>query len=85
MNILLQALIYPSSIALGVGTYLQILFPWLPQGTFATSVLALVVLTLATINGLRNIRSNSILTGSLLFIQIAVLGIITFYGFKNAQ
>ena len=39
-NFMIQAFIYIPAIAMGVGQYLQILFPQLPQSAFAASVIS---------------------------------------------
>lgn len=85
INFLLQSLIFPPSIALGVGTYIQILFPQLPQSSLATSVIAAIVLIVALLIGLKNIGTGTKVTITLLIVQIAVLGTFIIGGFANAQ
>jgi amino acid transporter len=83
INFLLQAFIFPPGIALGVAQYLQDLFPGLPQSSFATSGIAALALLAALTIGLRNIRTNAIITGSFLVLELVVLSIFTFSGFSN--
>jgi len=84
-NFLIQALVFPPPIALGVGTYLQILFPQLPQTSFATSVIAAIVLMLAMLIGLKNIGTSTKVTVALLVIQVVILFAFIIGGFANAQ
>jgi amino acid transporter len=83
INFLLQAFIFPPGIALGVAQYLQALFPALPQSSLATSVIAALALLAALMIGLRNIRTNAIITGSFLVLELAILSIFTVGGFSH--
>ncbi len=82
---MIQAFIYPPSIALGVGKYLQILFPQLPQSEFATSVIAAITLIIALMIGLNSIVTNNKVAKVLLFLQLAVIAVFLVVCFANPQ
>lgn len=82
---MIQAFIYPPSIALGVGEYLQILFPQLPQSPLATSVLAMAALLTALFIGLHSIAANNLVAKVLLAMQLLVLFAFLYFCFANPQ
>lgn len=82
---MVQAFIYPPSIALGVGQYLQILFPQLPQGATATGVIAAITFLVALVIGLSSIVTNNRLAKILLLLQMAVIVVFLVVCFANPQ
>lgn len=82
---MVQAFIYPPSIALGVGQYLQILFPQLPQGAVATGVIAAIAFIVALFIGLSSIVTNNRLARILLLLQMAVIAVFLVVCFANPQ
>ena len=70
---MIQAFIYPPAISMGVGTYLQILFPALPQGDLATSVIAAIALILSLFIGLNNIATSNTVSSRYFFIAVTLL------------
>ncbi|MBR0599557.1 APC family permease [Sinanaerobacter chloroacetimidivorans] len=82
---MIQAFIYPPSIALGVGQYLQILFPQLPQSVFATSVIAAITFIAALFIGLNSIVTNNRLAKILLLLQLLVIAVFLVVCFANPQ
>ena len=72
-NFMIQAFIYIPAIAMGVGQYLQILFPQLPQGPLATSVISATALIVALLIGLNSIVTNSRVTQIFLALQMIVI------------
>lgn len=82
---MIQAFIYPPSIALGVGQYLQILFPQLPQSAFATGVIAAISFIVALFIGLSSIVTNNRLAKILLFLQLAVIVVFLVVSFAHPQ
>jgi Amino acid transporters len=56
---MIQAFIYPPAISMGLGLYLQELFPALPQTEMATSVIAAIALILSLFIGLNNIVTSN--------------------------
>ncbi len=85
LTFMLQAFIFPPSLALGVATYLQLLFPALPQGPLATSVIAMIVLLVALLMGIKDIATSSTVTKILMFIQLAILGVFLVICFTHVQ
>lgn len=82
---MVQAFIYPPSIALGVGQYLQILFPQLPQSALATGVIAAIAFIVALFIGLSSIVTNNRLARILLLLQMAVIAVFLVVCFANPQ
>lgn len=80
---LFQALIFPPSIALGTATYLQILFPMLPQSAFATSIIAVITTLVALVIGLNSIATSNLVTKILMAIQFVVVAIFLIACFAN--
>jgi|GEM_PF-1169877 len=70
---MIQAFIYPPSIALGVSKYLQILVPGLPQGAFACSCITVVVFLLALLLGLNSIVLSNNVMKVFLVLQMGVI------------
>lgn len=77
-SFVLISLIFPPSTALGVATYVQILFPQLPQSALATSCIAAVCLVLAMMVGLSSIATGDKMTRVLMVMQGVVLVIILY-------
>lgn len=84
-NFMIQAFIYIPAIAMGVGTYLQILFPQLPQGPLAASVISAVALIIALLIGLNSIITNNRVTQIFLALQMIVIVIFLYIAFANPQ
>lgn len=85
LTFMLQAFIFPPSLALGVATYLQLLFPDLPQTPLATSLIAAIVLLVALLVGIKDIATSSTVTKILMLIQMAILGVFLFLCFTHTQ
>lgn len=84
-NFMIQAFIYIPAIAMGVGTYLQILFPQLPQGDTAASVISALSLIVALLIGLNSIVTNSRVAQVFLALQMIVILIFLYIAFANPQ
>lgn len=84
-NFMIQAFIYIPAIAMGVGQYLQILFPQLPQGTLACSVISALSIIVALLIGLNSIITNSRVTQVFLILQLIVIAIFLYVCFANPQ
>lgn len=84
-NFMIQAFIYIPAIAMGVGAYLQILFPQLPQGDVATSVISALSLIVALLIGLNSIVTNSRVAQIFLALQMIVIVIFLYIAFANPQ
>lgn len=84
-NFMIQAFIYIPAIAMGVGAYLQILFPQLPQGPTATSVISALSLIVALLIGLNSIVTNSRVAQIFLALQMIVIVIFLYIAFANPQ
>jgi amino acid transporter len=82
---MVQAFIYPPSIALGVGQYLQILFPQLPQSELATGIIAAIAFIIALFIGLGSIVTNNRVAKILLTIQLIVIVVFVVVSFANIQ
>ena len=82
---MIQAFIYPPSIALGVGEYLQILFPQLPQSALATSIIAAIAFMVALVIGLSSIVTNNRLAKILLSLQLVIIVVFLVVSFANPQ
>ena len=84
-NFMIQAFIYIPAIAMGVGQYLQILFPQLPQGEVACSVISALSIIVALLIGLNSIVTNSRVTQVFLIIQLVVIAIFLYVCFAHPQ
>lgn len=82
---MIQAFIYPPSIAMGVAQYLQILFPQLPQGMMATSVISALALITALLIGLNSIVTSNRVAKIFLALQMAVIFVFLYICFANPQ
>jgi len=67
-----------SALSLGIATYLQPLFPHVP--TIAAGVAAIVATTFL---GVLNIRTNAVITGAFLILEMLALIVLTWLGFAN--
>lgn len=76
---LVSSVLIPAVMALGMSTYLGVLFPNLPMIPTAIATVALT-----TLIGILNIRSNAILTGIFLVIEILALVVLVWLGFFHA-
>lgn len=75
VNLVLLVLV-PAVLALGLSTYLNVLFPGLkPVST------AIVVIAIATVISLLNVRSNAVITGIFLVVEILALVVLAILGF----
>ena len=84
-NFMIQAFIYIPAIAMGVGQYLQILFPQLPQSAFAASVISALSIIVALLIGLNSNVTNSRVTQVFLVLQLVVIVIFLYVCFANPQ
>ena len=82
---MIQAFIYPPSIAMGVAQYLQILFPGLPQGDFACSVISAITFLIALFIGLNSIVLSNRVAKIFLALQMIVLVVFLYVCFANPQ
>lgn len=82
-NYLIQGIVIPASIALGVATFLKGLIPALD--VFPTPVLALLSLVLATAIALLTVEVGAWLTFVMVVVELVVLGIVTVAAFANPQ
>ena len=80
---MIQAFIYPPAISMGVGTYMQILFPALPQGPLATSVIAAIAIILSLLIGLSNIATSNQVAKFFLAVQLVVIFVFLYICFAN--
>lgn len=79
INLVLLVLV-PAVLALGVSTYLNVIFPSLhPIPT------AIAVIAVATLISLLNVRSNAVITGVFLIIEILALVVLTILGFLHVK
>lgn len=84
-NFMIQAFIYIPAIAMGVGTYMQILFPQLPQGALACSIISALSIILALLIGLNSIVFNNRVTAIFLAIQLIIVFVFLYVCFANPQ
>lgn len=84
-SFVLISLIFPPSTALGVATYIQLLFPQLPQSPVATSCIAAACLVLALLVGLSSIATSDKMTRILMVMQGIVLAVILYAFITNPQ
>jgi amino acid transporter len=82
---MIQAFIYPPAISMGVGEYLQILFPQLPQTPLATSVLAAITLLTALFISVHSIATNNRVARIFLVMQMLILFAFIYFCFANPQ
>lgn len=82
---MIQAFIYPPSIAMGVAQYLQILFPQLPQGALACSVISAITLIIALLIGLNSIVTSNRVAKIFLALQMVVIVVFLYICFANPQ
>lgn len=82
-NYLIQGIVIPASIALGVATFLQDLIPALDA--IPTPALALLSLVLATAIALLTVEVGAWLTFVMVIVELVVLAIVTIAAFANPQ
>ena len=82
---MIQAFIYPPSIAMGVAQYLQILFPQLPQGALACSTISAITLIIALLIGLNSTVTSNPVAKIFLALQMAVIFVFLYVCFANPQ
>jgi amino acid transporter len=82
-NYLIQGIVIPASIALGVATFLQGLIPALDA--IPTPALALLSLVLATAIALLTVEVGAWLTFVMVVVELVVLAIVTIAAFANPQ
>ncbi|HET7478978.1 MAG TPA: APC family permease [Rubrobacteraceae bacterium] len=80
-NYLLQGIVIPASIALGVATFLQDLVPALDA--LPVPLLALISLAVATVIALMTIEVGAWLTFIMVVVELVVLGLVTVAAFAN--
>ena len=80
---MIQAFIYPPAISMGLGLYLQELFPALPQTEMATSVIAAIALILSLFIGLNNIVTSNRVAKFFLALQMIVIFVFLYICFAN--
>jgi amino acid transporter len=80
-NYLIQGIVIPASIALGVATFLQDLIPGLD--VISTPLLALITLAAATALALLTVEFGAWLTIIMVVVELVVLGIVTIAAFAN--
>lgn len=80
---MIQAFIYPPAISMGLGIYLQELFPALPQSELATSVIAAIALILSLLIGLNNIVTSNLVAKFFLALQLIVIFVFLYICFAN--
>jgi amino acid transporter len=80
-NYLLQGIVIPASIALGVAVFLQDLVPALDA--IATPLLALISLVAATAIALTRVEVGAWVTIIMVVVELVVLGIVTIAAFAN--
>jgi len=79
IDVLLQAVFIPSSIALGAGQYIASLWP----AASNANLVGLIVMIFTTIISLFSIRVNALVTGIFLAIELLAVGTITVLGFTH--
>lgn len=84
-NFMIQAFIYIPAIAMGVGAYMQILFPQLPQGALACSIISALSIILALLIGLNSIVLNNRVTTVFLIVQLIIVFVFLYVCFANPQ
>ncbi|WP_289139815.1 APC family permease [uncultured Brevibacillus sp.] len=84
-SFVLISLITPPSIAIGVATYVQLLFPQLPQTAFATSCIAAVCLIFALMVGLSSIATSDKMTKVLMAMQAILIAVLFYIFLANPQ
>ena len=80
---MIQAVIYPPAIAMGLGQYVQELFPALPQTAFATSMIAAISLIFSLLIGLNNIVTSNRVAKFFLALQLVVIFVFLYICFAN--
>lgn len=80
-NYLLQGIVIPASIALGVAGFLKALIPGL--GAIPTPLLALITLAVATAIALTRVEIGAWVTFVMVVVELIVLGIVTIAAFAN--
>ena len=82
-NYLIQGIVIPASIAVGVAGFLQDLVPGL--GAVPTPLLALIFLVIATAIAITRIEVGAWVTFVMVVVELVVLGIVTVAAFANPQ
>lgn len=79
VDFLALAIFIPSSIALGAGQYVTVLFPTVNNA----NLVGLIVMVLTTIIAILSIRFNAVITGIFLAIELLAVGTVTVIGFTH--
>jgi amino acid transporter len=79
VNLVMLTLAY-ATISLGLAAYLRPLFPDAPAIT-----VALINIAVTTLLGLLNLRTNAVITGLFLALELLALAVLTWLGFANAH
>ncbi|RGZ00683.1 APC family permease [Clostridium sp. AM58-1XD] len=82
---LLQAVTFTPGIALGIGTYVQLLFPQIPQTPLMTSIISAIVLVFAVALAIKDIGTSSKVSLVLLAIQGVIVCIYIGANFLQPQ
>lgn len=78
---LVQAVFIPSSIALGAGQYVQILWP----AATNANLIGLIIMVATTIIAILSIRFNAVVTGIFLAIELLAVGTLSVVGFTHVH
>ncbi len=79
-NYLIQGVVIPASIALGIGAFLKNLIPGI---TLSDGVIAIILLALATALALTTVEIGAWATALMVVVELVVLSIITIAAFAN--
>lgn len=79
VDFLALAIFIPSSIALGAGQYVAVLFP----AANNANLVGLIVMVLTTLIAILSIRFNAVITGIFLTIELLAVGTVTVVGFTH--
>jgi amino acid transporter len=81
-NYLLQGVIIPASIGIGIAQFLRDLYPTLP---IPDAAIACMSIALAAFIAMTAVEVGAWLTGIMVFVELTVLGIVTVAGFTHAH
>jgi amino acid transporter len=81
VDFLALAIFIPSSIALGAGQYVAVLFP----AANNANLVGLIVMVITTLIAILSIRFNAVITGIFLAIELLAVGTVTVIGFTHVH
>jgi len=81
VDFLALAIFIPSSIALGAGQYVAVLFPAVNNA----NLVGLIVMVVTTLIAILSIRFNAVITGIFLAIELLAVGTVTVVGFTHVH